>query len=121
VIVARRLGALLAVLATAAVAHAAGDGARGRDVYGEKCVLCHGSQGAGWDWSRKVESPPVPVPDLVAVAPQRSEQYLFEVIKNGGEAVGRTRFMPAFGFQLSDEEIWHVVAYVRSLTRDTKP
>lgn len=107
---------LLAVLtASSAAAQSAGDSRKGQAVYVEKCVLCHGGHGEGWDWGKKVASPPVPVPDLATVAAQRSDQDLFEVIKGGGEAVGRTRFMPAFAFQLSDDEVWNVVAYVRSL------
>jgi mono/diheme cytochrome c family protein len=57
------------------------------------------------------------VPDLAQVAPERSDQYLFDVVKEGGEAVGKTRFMPPFGFQLTDEQVWDLVAYMRSLTK----
>ncbi len=92
-----------------------GDARKGRELYQEKCVLCHGGQGEGWDWTKKVARPPVPVPDLAAVAPQRSDQFLFDIIKDGGEAVGKTRFMPPFGFQLNDQEVWDLVAYMRAL------
>jgi len=92
-----------------------GNSKNGQELYLEKCVLCHGSQGEGWDWAKKVEKPPIPVPDLSKVSPERSDQYLFSVIKEGGEAVGQTRFMPPFGFQLSDQEVWDLVAYMRSL------
>ena len=84
-------------------------------MYLEKCVLCHGSQGEGWDWTKKVDKPPIPVPDLARMAPERSDQFLFDVVKGGGEAVGKTRFMPPFGFQLTDPEVWDLVAYMRAL------
>jgi mono/diheme cytochrome c family protein len=103
------------LLAVPASAQLRGDAENGRQLYVEKCVLCHGSQGEGWDWTKKVARPPVPVPDLAKVAPQRSDQYLFDVVRGGGEAVGTTRFMPPFGFQLSDQELWDLVAYMRSL------
>ncbi|MBI2358788.1 MAG: cytochrome c [Deltaproteobacteria bacterium] len=106
---------LVFVLADTLLAQTKGDAKRGEDLYIEKCVLCHGSQGQGWDWTKKVASPPVPVPDLAKIAPQRSDQFLFDVVTGGGEAVGKTRFMPPFGFQLSDREVWDLVAYVRSL------
>lgn len=112
----RALGALLLVT-MAAAAEAAPDLSRGRELYAEKCVLCHGGAGQGWDWAKKVARPPVPVPDLARVTPQRSDRFLFEVIKNGGEAVGQTRFMPGFGFQLSDDEVWDLVSYLRTLGR----
>ena len=92
-----------------------GDTKKGEEIYVEKCTLCHGAQGAGWDWSKKVETPPVPVPDLAKTAPDRSDQFLFDIIKGGSEAVGKTRLMPPFSFLLSDKEIWDVVAYIRTL------
>lgn len=87
----------------------------GFELYQERCVLCHGSRGQGWDWDNKVERPPVPVPNLLDILPQRSDDYLFNVIRDGGEAVGRTRFMPAFGFNMSEAELRDLVAYLRSL------
>lgn len=108
---------LVAVALGPAVAGEKGDPAHGRVLYMEKCVLCHGGKGEGWDWARKVPKPPVPVPDLARVVPELSDEYLFDVVKGGGEAVGKTRFMPPFGFQLSDQEVWDLVAYMRSLAQ----
>lgn len=87
----------------------------GEELYRERCVLCHGDHGQGWDWSKKVARPPVPVPDLAEVVPQRSEEYLLRVIREGGEAVGLTRFMPGFGFNMDEKDLRDVVAYLRSL------
>jgi len=109
--------ALVLLVPTPAAVAGRGDPARGRELYAEKCVLCHGDQGQGWDWAKKVARPPVPVPNLAEVAPERSDRFLFDIIKHGGEEVGRTRFMPGFGFQMSDDEIWDVVAFIRSLPR----
>ena len=106
---------LVLLLAGPVSAQTRGDATNGRELYTEKCVLCHGSHGEGWDWTKKVAKPPVPVPNLAQVAPQRSDKFLFDVIKGGGEAVGQTRFMPPFGFQLSDQEIWDLVTYMRWL------
>ena len=106
---------LVILLPGPASAQPKGDVKNGRELYMEKCVLCHGSQGEGWDWTKKVAKPPIPVPDLAQVAPESSDQFLFDVVKGGGEAVGKTRFMPPFGFQLSDKEVWDLVAYMRSL------
>jgi mono/diheme cytochrome c family protein len=97
-----------------------GDPNNGEELYAEKCVLCHGSRGEGWDWSKRAAQPPIPVPDLTRTVPQRSDQYLFDVVNGGGEAVGKTRLMPAFGFQLSRQEVWDIVAYMRTLDGKTK-
>lgn len=111
---------IILLMASPGLAQPKGDVRKGQELYLEKCVLCHGSQGEGWDWTKKVAKPPVPVPDLAQVGPERSDKFLFDVIKDGGEAVEKTRFMPPFGFQLSDQEIWDLVAYVRSLGGDKK-
>ena len=111
---------LVFLLVFSLFAQTRGNAKKGEDLYMEKCVLCHGSQGEGWDWSKKVAKPPIPVPDLAQVAPTRSDKYLFDVVKGGGEAVGKTRFMPPFGFQLSDPEVWDLVAYLRMLGRNAK-
>jgi mono/diheme cytochrome c family protein len=106
---------LLLVAASALTAQIKGDSKRGEDLYLEKCVLCHGSHGQGWDWSKRAEKPPIPIPDLSQVVPQRSDQYLFDIVQGGGEAVGKTRLMPPFGFQLNDDELRDIVAYMRTL------
>lgn len=108
------------LLAFSLFAQTRGNAKKGEDLYLEKCVLCHGSQGEGWDWSKKVAKPPIPVPDLAKVAPQQSDDYLFNVVKGGGEAIGKTRFMPPFEFQLSDQDVWDIVAYMRTLSGKAK-
>lgn len=44
------------LLVGAASAQPKGDPRVGRDLYVEQCTLCHGSQGEGWDWSKKMAS-----------------------------------------------------------------
>lgn len=111
---------LVLLVAGPVLAQPRGDARNGRELYLDKCVLCHGTHGEGWDWTKKVAKPPIPVPDLAKVAPERPDQFLFDVVKGGGEAVGNTRFMPPFGFQLSDQEVWDLVAYMRSLGKKTR-
>ena len=89
--------------------------ANGKEIYVERCVLCHGVGGERWNWEKKAVLPPVPVPDLTEAAAKRSDEFLLAVIRDGGEAVGLTRFMPAFGFNMSEQELRDVVAYLRSL------
>ena len=45
----------------------------------------------------------------------RSDQQLFDVISKGGAATGLSAAMTAFGSQLSEQQIWDTVAYVRNL------
>ena len=44
-----------------------------------------------------------------------SNDHLFQVIKEGGAALGRSPLMAPWGGTLSDEQIRDVVAYVRTL------
>ena len=87
----------------------------GEKIYTEQCVLCHGQAGEGWDWEKKADKPPVPVPNLLEVIPERSDEYLATVIKLGGGAVGLTDFMPALGFNLTDQDLHNLIAYLRAL------
>ncbi|MCS5600219.1 MAG: cytochrome c, partial [Rhodospirillales bacterium] len=87
----------------------------GKKIYTEQCVLCHGPAGEGWDWKKKAAKPPVPVPNLLEVLPERSDEYLATVIKFGGRAVGLTDFMPALGFNLTDRELRNLIIYLREL------
>ncbi len=111
---------MLMLLPSLALAQSSGNATNGKEIYQERCVLCHGSKGHGWDWGKKVVRPPIPVPDLVKVVPQRSDDYLLTVIRDGGEAVRLTPFMPAFGFNMSEEDLKDVVAYLRSLRPSAK-
>ena len=45
---------VLLLLAFAYRAEADGNVATGKELYVERCVLCHGSKGHGWDWGQKV-------------------------------------------------------------------
>lgn len=49
----------------------------------------------------------------------RTAEQLFEVIKKGGGSQGLSSAMPGFGGQLSDEQVWDTVAYVRTLAAET--
>jgi mono/diheme cytochrome c family protein len=55
--------------------------------------------------------PGVPLVGAAGVAKARSDGYLYLTIRNGGV------IMPSYGLQLSDEEIWSVVSYVRELDK----
>ncbi|MFQ5898180.1 MAG: c-type cytochrome [Candidatus Methylomirabilia bacterium] len=94
--------------------------ALGQELYIERCVLCHGSKGHGWEWPRKVVKPPIPAPNLVETVPEVDDEYLKDVILDGGEAVGLTRFMPAFRFRMSEQEAEAVIKYLRAITGDRR-
>lgn len=92
-------GAMLPVLADEGMVNPVlGDPAAidaGRKTYRQRCYICHLSQGGRG-------------PNLFATT-LSDEKFLMTVI-NGRKGAA----MPAFGLQMSPDEVWEVNAYVRS-------
>jgi hypothetical protein len=63
---------------------------------------------------RMLPVPPRNLADQTYMA-TRSDQQLFTIISQGGAAVGLSAAMSAFGTQLTVQELWDTVAYVRTL------
>jgi cytochrome c len=93
--------------------------ARGKLLYTERCVFCHGDDGSGRSLQTRVARLPFPVPDLTnpEFMSRFSGKELFNVIKEGGTRAGKSRFMPPAGRWLSDDDIRDVIVYLRSLER----
>src|SRR4029077_16355269 len=76
------------------------------------CASCHGEDGRGsWRATLFLIRPG----DLAGAAriAGHTDQYLADIIKNGGAPIGRPG-MPAFGGALSDDDIRALVAYLRT-------
>jgi len=83
--------------------------ARGERKFIRTCVPCHGAGLAG---DGPVAALFMPPPDLLAEATrQREDGYLYSYIRHGGVV------MPAYGAQVTAEEAWHLVNYIRSLQK----
>lgn len=81
----------------------------GFEHYNEMCVICHGAPGVEPGEAREGLNPKPPL--LAKVAKKISPQELFWVIKHGIKMTG----MPAWGPTHSDDKIWAMVAFVKSL------
>ena len=82
--------------------------------YLSNCAPCHGANGRG-SWRATIFLiRPGDLTDGRAM-PQLSDEYIFNLVKNGGAVIGKPA-MPAFGYHLSDAEIRALVAYVRTLS-----
>jgi mono/diheme cytochrome c family protein len=92
----------------------------GGRVYGRICSSCHGANldgQLGWE---------EPMNDGTRLAPahnegggtwHHSDEILFQVVKFGGDVLktdGATSRMPAFENKLTDDEIWAVIAFIKS-------
>jgi mono/diheme cytochrome c family protein len=88
---------------------------RGERLYYAYCVECHGRDGRGSWRAALFLLRPGDLADAQRMA-THTDQYLVDIVKNGGAALGRPG-MPAFGYHLSDDDIRALVAYVRTLPR----
>ena len=109
-------GVASALLGSAALAPAetkrAAEVDKGQELFLRYCSGCHGEDGRG---EAKTFRPNVGNLAVKELMDQLPDEYLFTVIKNGGAAVGKNAAMPAWKKQLGDQEIWAIVAFVRTL------
>ncbi|HUF80305.1 MAG TPA: cytochrome c [Burkholderiales bacterium] len=100
------------------------DGARvtlGARVYAQHCAACHGGKLEGQpDWrSRRADGKlPAPPHDESGHTWHHPDAVLFAITKRGlvppHAPQGYASDMPAYASMLSDEEIWAVLAYIKS-------
>jgi mono/diheme cytochrome c family protein len=88
--------------------------AREARLYYAYCAECHGTDGRGSWRAALFLLRPGDLTDRARLGAY-SDRYLFDLIKHGGASIGRPG-MPAFGAQLSDEDIQALVAYLRRLS-----
>ena len=100
------------------------DLASGEMLYQENCASCHGVNLEGqpnWQVPNPDRTLPAPPHDATGHTWHHDNQLLYDYTALGGQgalaARGITDFqsgMPAFGEVLTEEEIWEVLAYIRS-------
>ncbi|MDF0599397.1 cytochrome c [Psychromarinibacter sp. C21-152] len=100
------------------------DPALGETLYAEHCASCHGARLEGQpNWRQPGEDGVLPAPphDETGHTWHHGDGVLFTYTKLGGQEALRRRGvtdfasgMPAFEDVLSDQEIWHVLAYIKS-------
>ncbi len=92
-----------------------GNRAAGLEVHRANCAKCHGPAGKGDGPAGKLlKTKPADWTDKAKMN-KMSDSDLFNVIKNGGGAVGKSKLMPAWAGKLSDDQIHDVIAFIRSL------
>jgi mono/diheme cytochrome c family protein len=87
--------------------------AQGKAVFKEKCQKCHGEKGVG----DGPDADPEFAEDMDLTNPKRADRnpdgVVFYKVSNGR----RKPKMPVFKDELSEEQIWQVVAYVQTLRK----
>jgi cytochrome c553 len=85
--------------------------------FSDSCSDCHGKSGKG-DGPRAAElkTQPANYTDCGAMS-KIDDDYMFKIIKGGGESVGKSKDMPDFAKAYDDDEIKSLIAYVRSFCK----
>ena len=114
----RHLFLSLAVLGFALGAAAPARGADSASTFfSGQCATCHGADGKGKGPAAAALNPkPRDFTDC-SVMKKDTDDVLFKAIKGGGQSVGRSTMMPAWGGAMSDAQIHDMVAYVRTLCK----
>lgn len=96
--------------------------ARGQTIYMQQCAACHGAQLQGQpDWRSRLSNGRLPAPphDGSGHTWHHPDSVLFGITKHGlipGQYAppGYQSDMPAFANSLPDNDIWAVLAYIKS-------
>ena len=127
-IVVLALGAIVAVAQTddvpaAAPADRQADLVAGETLYAQYCAACHGGNlegQANWQSPGSDGRLPAPPHDASGHTWHHADSLLFTYTKLGGretlaaQGMDFDSGMPGFGEQLSDEDIWNILAYIKS-------
>jgi mono/diheme cytochrome c family protein len=85
----------------------------GQELYSQNCASCHGDTGKG-DGPAAAALDPKPR-DLTDTAANASEPYIHWVIAEGGAAANLSSSMPAFKGVLTEDQIWQITTYIKSM------
>jgi cytochrome c oxidase cbb3-type subunit 3 len=84
---------------------------RGEVTYKTNCILCHGLRGDGKGRAAALYTPP----PANLTQSNKTDQYLEQIIRLGGEPMHRSPAMPAWNERLTAVEIEDLVLYLRSM------
>ena len=87
---------------------------RGGIVFMHYCQLCHGPQADGKGRAAKLYDPR----PASLVMSDKNAAYGEMIVRRGGEAMARSKFMPPWGAELTDEQIHDVLAYLGSINKN---
>ncbi|MBH0176772.1 MAG: c-type cytochrome [Nitrospira sp.] len=102
---------------------------RGHELYTHYCSDCHGESGKqneGFNWSSMPDPKPKDLSNKTEMSTFKDEELfatisrdMLDTSEEGGDEIGDDDFavptMPTFKYTLSEDEVWAIVGYVRSL------
>lgn len=100
-----------------------GDAEQGMRLYRYYCAPCHGTEGTGTGrnapYLEQMGRAPRDHTDI-GYMNRLSDAELYRAISEGKRREGEPPFMPWWGYTLRPQEIWSLVAFIRSLAQDTQ-
>jgi mono/diheme cytochrome c family protein len=93
----------------------AASAAAGKDLYAINCTSCHGETAMG-DGPTAASLDPKPKP-LASEMKSLSDDYMFWRISEGGAFPPFNSAMPAWKASLTEDQIWQVITYLRTLAK----
>ncbi len=84
----------------------------GARLYTMHCSGCHGRKGRGNGEAGATLRPSPALKTYISRRPWAADEYLLWSVAEGGVAFGSS--MPAFSEQLSRQQIWQIIAYMRA-------
>ncbi len=106
------LAASAALWLDLSAAQAASDAERGEDLYLRYCRGCHGADGRGGAHTFMPHVDRLTEKGYIDLLP---DEYLYQVITEGGAFVGKSSYMPAWKSTLSDQDVNDIIAHIRRL------
>lgn len=101
---------------------------KGHELYAHYCMHCHGESGRqneGFNWSSMPDPKPKDLSDKSEMSTFKDEDIFNTISRDmkdtspGGDKIGDDDFavptMPTFKYTLSEDEVWAIVGYVRTL------
>ncbi|MFQ5869398.1 MAG: c-type cytochrome [Candidatus Zixiibacteriota bacterium] len=96
-----------------------GDPINGRKLYLTYCSTCHGREGDGkGEAAEFLERKPTSHTDSQRMS-KKTDEELYNIISRGGEAAHKSKTMPPWTTTLSTQQIWDLVAFIRTLHRQS--
>jgi len=92
-----------------------GNAEAGQEIHLEHCTECHGYDGKAEVIVMHMDEPPRDQTDVEYMT-TLNDAFLYLAICSGGDAVGRSIIMPAWGDMLTDQEIKDLVAWIRTFS-----
>lgn len=89
--------------------------AEGKRLYMHYCTMCHGVKGDGKGFNAGYLDPKPADHTNAEEMSKRTDEKLFDTVSGGGKSVGKSTYMPPWGWTFTEAQIESLVLYLRQL------